>query len=253
MYTLSIVIPMYNEEENISKCLESIIDSINYLNIVYDIKCDIIVVDDGSTDNSKQIVESYSLYNNYIDYITIIQGNHEGVATARHIGTIYSNSDIIISTDADIVVPENWLMKIYSHFYNDNKLIAVSGIYKEMYNRLFETLSTYNANFLFHGLGGNTAFKRNSYLSSNGYDTSVSYRGGTDIRLWNNLGNMGKVIHDNDIYVLHNTGYRWRSATVYSLSAISILLGSVLSIPLLKMSGASLAGYELINKNKYIA
>ena len=246
MYTISVVIPMYNEEKNIGKCLESVVISINYLKLNYNVICDIIVVDDGSTDNSKQIAELYN-------YVTVIQGEHKGVATARHIGTIYSNSNIIVSTDADVIVPEDWLTKIYIHFYNNETLIAVSGNYREMYNRFFEILATYNANFLFHGMGGNTAFKRDAYIISGGYDITINYRGGTDIRLWNKLGNIGKTIHDNNIYVLHDSGYRWRAITVYSLSIISILSGHIFSSQLLKTAGLSLAGYELImNSDKLL-
>ena len=88
---ISIIIPMYNEEKNISNCIESIINQ-TYNNI------EIILVNDGSTDNTKQICEKYSKKDKRIILINKI---NEGVSIARNIGIQKANGEYITFIDSD--------------------------------------------------------------------------------------------------------------------------------------------------------
>ena len=88
---VSIIIPVYNVEKYLSKCLDSVINQ-TYKNI------EIICVNDGSTDNSINILETY----NQIDArIQIITQKNGGLATARNTGLKYAKGDFVYFLDSD--------------------------------------------------------------------------------------------------------------------------------------------------------
>ena len=89
--TLSIVVPVYNGEKYLAKCLDTIINQ-TYKNI------EIIVVDDGSTDGSKEIINSYMEIDSRI--IAFFNEN-KGVSSARNLGIKNSSGDYITFVDSD--------------------------------------------------------------------------------------------------------------------------------------------------------
>lgn len=96
---ISVVIPMYNSENTIEKCIESV------LNQSYKGKIEIIVVNDGSKDNSRQVVEEI-LKNNSKDIdIVLINKENGGVSTARNAGMKAANGNWIALLDSD----DEWL------------------------------------------------------------------------------------------------------------------------------------------------
>lgn len=106
MYKISIIIPVYNTEAYLKKCLESIITQ-TYRNI------EIIIINDGSTDNSREICEHYSKLDNRIIFIN--NDNH-GVSYSRNVGIDYSTGEYILFIDSDdyvdICYVENLIKKI---------------------------------------------------------------------------------------------------------------------------------------------
>ena len=84
--TISIIIPMYNTESYIQKCLNSITGQ-TYYNL------DIIVVDDGSTDNGKQIVKELMIKD---DRIFLIESSNEGVSNARNKGILVAKGKYVL-------------------------------------------------------------------------------------------------------------------------------------------------------------
>ncbi|MGX7092017.1 glycosyltransferase family 2 protein [Hutsoniella sourekii] len=89
---LSIIIPMYNSESFIQSLLKSII----YQNV--DFQVEVIVVDDGSTDNSVKIVKSYRRYD---DRIILLQQENSGAPKARNYGLRNSRGKYVYFVDAD--------------------------------------------------------------------------------------------------------------------------------------------------------
>ncbi len=95
---VSVIIPVYNEENNISKSLESVLNQ-TYKNI------EIIVVNDCSTDNTKEIVEEYIKKDSRIKLIN--KPKNEGLLQARLTGMKEAKGEYIYSVDADdSVLPE---------------------------------------------------------------------------------------------------------------------------------------------------
>ncbi|UDM70614.1 glycosyltransferase [Vagococcus fluvialis] len=99
---LSIVIPVYNVEEYISRCLDSIISNEK-------IKIEIILVDDGSQDRSTDICLDYKEKYSFIKYYRKDNG---GLSDARNYGIDKSTGDYILFLDSDDRIKENTLEKI---------------------------------------------------------------------------------------------------------------------------------------------
>lgn len=94
MILLSIVIPCFNEEKYIHHCLESIINQ----NEFQTGRIEIIVVNDGSTDNSQNII---SLFVHQYSNVRLINTSNNGLAMARNIGLLHSLGKYIMFIDAD--------------------------------------------------------------------------------------------------------------------------------------------------------
>lgn len=109
---VSIIIPVYNPGPQLDSLLRSLINE-KYIN-----QYEIILVDDGSTDNSSKICMKYANGNNFIKYIYKVNG---GASSARNIGIQNSKGDFIVFIDADDQVSESFfeiLMKTVSTNYD---------------------------------------------------------------------------------------------------------------------------------------
>lgn len=88
---ISIIVPIYNVEEYLSRCLDSLVCQ-TYTNL------EIILVNDGSTDRSGQIADTYA---NTDQRVRVIHKNNGGVSSARNSGLAKSTGDYVMFVDAD--------------------------------------------------------------------------------------------------------------------------------------------------------
>ncbi len=107
---LSFIIPTYNCEKYIKKCLNSI------LNQKTNIKYEIIIVDDGSKDNTKKEVSKF--LNKYSKVKYYFQ-KHKGVSYARNFGISKSVGEYISFVDADDIISENFFVNLEKEFQKD--------------------------------------------------------------------------------------------------------------------------------------
>ncbi len=112
---ISVVIPCYNEERNIMKCLNSVFAS-NYDKK----KIEVIVVDDGSTDNTVTLLKKHS------KKIRIIAGKHQGKSVSLNLGCKKAKHDYILTIDADVILDKNAIRRIVRPF-KDKNVGAVNG------------------------------------------------------------------------------------------------------------------------------
>ena len=96
---ISIIIPVYNGENDIGRCLESITKQ-TYQNI------EVIIIDDGSTDGTYKVCEKFALNDNRIN---IIRTTNCGVSVARNIGLDNISGDYFTFMDADDVIKDTFL------------------------------------------------------------------------------------------------------------------------------------------------
>lgn len=112
MEKLSIIIPAFNAEEYIARCLNSILDQ-DYHNDI-----EIIVVNDGSTDSTGEILKDYS--SRYPDSIRIISKENGGVSSARNTGMDSATGEWIWFCDADDYICKNGLSYVLDHFVDND-------------------------------------------------------------------------------------------------------------------------------------
>jgi glycosyltransferase involved in cell wall biosynthesis len=103
---ISVIIPTYNSEATLEQCLQSI--RVNKTSLQYEI----IVCDAGSTDKTLEIAHKYA--------DKILDGIHNRIN--RNIGVNKAEGEIILFTDSDCLVPENWIDKLYTGLKTQHEL-----------------------------------------------------------------------------------------------------------------------------------
>ncbi|WP_097033173.1 glycosyltransferase family 2 protein [Clostridium tertium] len=132
MHLISIIIPLYNASKYIEYCLKSIIEQ-TYKTI------EIIVVDDGSTDNSIDITKEFLKFD---ARIKIIQKKNSGVSDSRNLGIDNAQGEWICFVDSDDYIEEDYVEKLYNYAVNNDVDIVYSGI--RVINGTEVTLKTNN-------------------------------------------------------------------------------------------------------------
>ena len=128
---ISIIIPVYNVELYLRRCLDSVVKQ-TYSNV------EIIIVNDGSTDNSLVICEEY--YTKYPNLIHIINKTNGGLSSARNIGLEYSNGDYICFIDSDDYVDEKYIEILFRNMHQMNADVSCCNYkrtYKSIENRYY--------------------------------------------------------------------------------------------------------------------
>ena len=109
MDRVAVIIPVYNVEKYLRKCLESVINQ-TYGNL------EIIIIDDGSTDTSGDICEFYK----FDERVRVFHVENGGLSRARNSGILYAHSDYVMFVDSDDYLELDcieYLMKLL-HYYN---------------------------------------------------------------------------------------------------------------------------------------
>lgn len=115
---LSIVIPAYNEEVYIGKCLEAI--ALEQARGRFDVET--IVVNNASTDGTSEVARSFS-------FVRVVDEPRKGLVRARQTGYLTSTGDLVANIDADTLMPLGWIKRVFSEFESHPKLVALSGPY----------------------------------------------------------------------------------------------------------------------------
>ncbi len=121
-FRLSVIIPVYNVENHIAKCLDSVLSQ-------SDETVENICVNDGSPDNSRQIISDY--ITNYIN-IKCIDRPNGGLSAARNSGLLAAQGEYIVLLDSDDWLEENVLSALYQQA-KTNDLDVLIGNTKWIY------------------------------------------------------------------------------------------------------------------------
>jgi glycosyltransferase involved in cell wall biosynthesis len=116
-FRLSVIVPVHNGEEVLGRCLAALSRSM-YPNF------EVIVVDDCSTDSTREIARQYG--RNCIQTAKTM-----GPAAARNLGSKHATGEILVFVDADVVITASGLQLIAQAFENDLKLSALFGSYDD--------------------------------------------------------------------------------------------------------------------------
>ncbi len=205
---VSVVIPVYNAAADLERCLAMLDQS-------QDRPLECIVVDDGSTDNSKEVASRHNA--------TVLSTNGRcGPAKARNIGAQAARGSIILFLDADVLVNVDTVSRVIAEFMADPELDAVMGSYDAMpsapnfisqYRNLMHCFvhqhSNREATTFWAGCG---AIRREVFMETGGFNEM--YRGAAieDIELGYRMIQAGRKLALNaDMQVKHLKRWSMRS------------------------------------------
>jgi len=194
---LSIIIPAYNEEKYIGRCLKSV----SALKMPPGENYEVIVVNNASTDKTSEITKKI------LPSAKLINEPKKGLTIAYNRGAREAQGEILVFVDADMILPRDHLEKISKEFKKDQKLVALSGpyVYKDA-GKFCELLLRFVYLFLampaeiilnrFLNLGasiasGNSAARKEAFEKINGFNEEIFY--GLEPEFALRIRKMGKV------------------------------------------------------------
>lgn len=185
---VSVVVPAYNEENYVGKCLEALAAQVHP---GFDLE--IIVVDNGSTDRTADVARLYGA--------RVVDQPRRGVAHARQAGFEAARGEIIASTDADSAPPPDWLHSLVTELLRHPGVLGVYGPARVLDGTRFEDLGVCYLGAAVMALskllgrptflGVNFAVWREAWVRVGGFDTS--WQSAEDNYLSRQLSRIGKV------------------------------------------------------------
>lgn len=164
MKVVSLYIPCFNAARTIQSCLEAAFKQ------TYPLK-EIVIVDDGSTDGTQNIVSRYPV--RFIKHI-----NNQGLAATRNTAIKNIDTEFIASLDADCVADADWLKILMKHF-NTSKIVGAGGklseintssifdLWRSVHMKQYWQDEEVNPPFLF---GSNTVFRKDTLMNAGLYN-----------------------------------------------------------------------------------
>jgi len=221
--TISLIIPAYNEEAYLPACLDAVMAN------VAPRAMEIVVVDNNSTDGTRQVVERYP-------GVTYVFEPEKGITRARQRGFVASTGDILAYVDADTHPPAGWIDQIWDQFGRNPGLACLSGPYS-FYDlsgiRNAVSTSWFVAARPLYGItghmmvGGNFAIRRDVLEKMGGFDERIEFYG-EDVDIGKRAKKFGKVLFCPR-FVMPTSGRRMKKqgfvkmASIYFINYFSIL------------------------------
>jgi cellulose synthase/poly-beta-1,6-N-acetylglucosamine synthase-like glycosyltransferase len=185
----SIIIPTFNGASRITQCLDALLGQAQWGVSALEI----LVVNDGSTDKTAEVVSRYS-------QVRLINQANKGPAAARNRGAREATGEVLLFTDDDCVPKSNWLHSMLEPF-KDPLAIGAKGVYRTRQKSLiarFVQLEYEDKYRLMEGAESidfidtySAAFRRERFLDMGGYDTSFPVACAEDIELSYRMSSRG--------------------------------------------------------------
>lgn len=200
----SIVIPLYNDADTIRSCLDALLKQ-SILS-----RLEIIVVDDGSTDDGPALVTQYP--------VVLIRQPNAGPAAARNTGARAARGEILLFLDADCVATPRWAEQMLAAFETNQIVAAMGGIESATHELLPQLIQTEieerytrlsHSPFIDFFASVAVAIRRQMFLDVGGFREDFRYSEDCELayRIHQQGGKMVFVQADR---VLHHHPTRWR-------------------------------------------
>ena len=184
MIVISIIIPSYNSAHFIRNAIDSVLES-----VIYTDEYEIIVVDDGSSDNIKDVMELYKKHNNII----LINQLNRGLSGARNTGIKNARGKYLVFLDADDIIMPDKLTKQFQYLESNSgvDIVYSNSLFFDninFNNELSTNFPIYEGNILSNLLYGNfihvnsVMVRKDVVLSVGGFDEN--FRELEDWDLW---------------------------------------------------------------------
>jgi glycosyltransferase involved in cell wall biosynthesis len=197
----SVIIPAYNSGSTISTCLKSALNQ-----SIPKRDYEVILVDDGSTDNTIGIAESYS--------VKIIKQSNQGPAAARNRGAEEAKGNVLIFTDSDCQTDKEFVETILTPFEKDRQIVGVQGSYRTRQEQFVARFAQVEIETRYKKMAKNqnidfigtyaAAYERKVFRNCGGFDTSFPRASGEDADFSYKLQKSGhKMIFKREAFVYH--------------------------------------------------
>ena len=234
---VSIVIPIYNSEKYLNKCVDSLLNQ-SYRNI------EVLLINDGSKDNSLKICEDYKAKDNRVKVFSKENG---GVSTARNLGIEKASGKYIFFIDGDDYLSESFLEKEYqmmisggyetiiggrifckengdiiknSQYAKENRQVTMEDIAKELVKNIY--FSTCTGILILSEI-----IKKNNLM----YDTKLNFGEDTEfnLKVFKNAKRIGYLADSGYYYVQTGTGVEKNSLEkIFKYMNDNLILFSIL-------------------------
>jgi glycosyltransferase involved in cell wall biosynthesis len=216
-YTVSVLIPAFNEEKYIIKTLEAILkqDYINY---------EVIVIDNASTDATVEVVKNFlSANTEAANKIQLLQESKQGTNHARECGRKKACGDIIAQLDADCIPSPHWISEGVRLLKHKN-VVAATGPYDYFDSGLFRRITTLFGQIIFYPLidtfsqlfrrggiiiGGNSFIDAAVLDKAGGYNVELTFYG-DDIDIAKRIFVFGRILYSNTL-ILRSSSRRFKA------------------------------------------
>jgi glycosyltransferase involved in cell wall biosynthesis len=206
----SVIIPLYNKEKDISKTLNSLLLQ-SFANF------EVVIINDGSTDKSGEIVQSID-----DDRILYFSKENEGVSKTRNLGVAKANAEHVVFLDADDYWYPNHLENLDTLINKFPENLWYATAYEKRHHKKFSSpmispildngnnwkgiVPHYFENSLIDSLAWTSAvcFKKSFFESLNGFDTAITLGAGEDTDLWLRAALVAPLAFSNTITACHN-------------------------------------------------
>lgn len=177
---VSVIVPIYNTEKFLRKCIESIVNQTLQ-------EIEIILINDGSTDNSHNICLEYA--EKYPKKIRYINNKNIGCSATRNLGIELSKGEYIAFVDSDDYIEKEMYEEMYKIVKNKNLDIVISGIiYENKYNKdqkksIPQNINEYYSYFKINNRVANPVNKliKKKLISDNKINFPIESHSGEDI------------------------------------------------------------------------
>ncbi|GAB5380435.1 MAG: hypothetical protein Alis3KO_25750 [Aliiglaciecola sp.] len=128
MYDVAVITPVFNTQEYLSRCVDSVLQQT-------DVSIQLFLIDDGSSDDSSKIAKKYQESDNRV---TVISKHNEGQGIARNIGIKLANAKYVYFVDSDDYVGDDTLGKLFRGAEENNLDICSPGVPNHYFNKPLE-------------------------------------------------------------------------------------------------------------------
>lgn len=236
---VSVVIPLYNSDEHILRCLQSIFRQ------QVPFEFEVIIIDSSDHDLSPMIKKEFSSVRFYHLEGRVYPGS------ARNIGVSYAKGKIIAFTDSDCLVAENWLDEIYRHFQNGEKKIIGGSIYNGYGSHLIATgeylmefgefLPKKKAGIVEMVPSCNFAIQKELFEKADGFSDFITAE---DVMFSHKLNRMGEKIYFDPGIGIHH--FNRRNFLTFLTKQKELGIGSCVLRRTIKIRGNQLTKFRLM-------
>lgn len=215
----SLIIPAYNEERYIARCLKSVIENAEGLD-------EVIVIDNNSTDNTGNLARSFP-------GVRVIKEEKKGPSHARQRGMLEASGDVLVYLDADTYISKQWFAILKNNF-ESNRSICLSGpcqYYDISKTQQIAVKIYWYIGYIFYLIigymivGGNFAIKKEALEKIGGFNTDIAFYG-DDTDLARRVKSVGKIKF-NLSFIIYTSGRRFagqglaKTAWLYVINFLS--------------------------------